>query len=732
MTRFIGLLALLPLITGAATASADSFTPDVARLVPAVAQQYDLDLLKAGKPAARFKRARDLETTLPELTKINPLQQLDKLVGWLAVLSLTESAVLSSEQVPDQWDLELVKIYRRLSAAENSLGILRSAMAVMALQPGGKDLPSVKLSAQLVALAPYGRRALRWVAARRLKSSAGDELRRALLEGLCEVDRREGKWKQMQMAAATLCDLKASKSCAAFVAEALFEQGKTQDAEQALKKVAKTTPQADLERARLRGRLAKERKKSAGGKNGDAMAAVAAILLELDEPWRVQEMFREQEVVRAANPRLDEAFIRALMEQGLLYKKAWAFGSKARGAPPTPYFLSRRIGAGLMKVMGRFYAGQGRGRVDRQTLSAIESDLARFRPANEKLADLTSTYLAFIAFIGGDMQDKQSRKSFLAKVHVYNSRYPADLSGVQMIYLCNQLGVPGAEAWQTLNRYRRAMRGKPIPEEFLAVYAGAAVRKALREKDPAPLDAAAAWVERRAKKGTAPIYDLWKAHLTAVRGLMDDKKVMGHALQDAVNAYGKVVEEFGQAVKAGSIDVFCDAVASVGTLMMQGGSLEDVRRLLDQAAQVCGDYPATAALMAVCDMADGKSAKPADTIAALEKAAGRLDSHQAQIQAWLWLAVASEASGAKKAGRAFYEKAAGLIKEERSRGAMAPLAPDLRSMVAFSGSFSMSMGYSPASPFGLVIEVVVLSRMFLFPPAAVDAAKMASYLSGRP
>jgi tetratricopeptide (TPR) repeat protein len=728
MNRFTALFTLVLLVPGGARATAGSFKPDVARLVPALAEQYDLDLLKAGKPAARFKRALDLESTLPGWEEINFLQHMDKLVGWLAVLALVESAVLSAEQVPDVWDLKLVKIYRRLSAAENALDVVRSAVAVMALQPGAKDHPSVKLSKQLIALAQYGRSGLRWVAARRLKKSPGDELRRELLEGLCEVDRREGKWKQMQMVAATLCDLKATKSCAAFEAEALFELGKMQEAERALKRAARTASKSDLERAKLRKRLAKARAASAGGKNGAEMAKVAAILLELSEPWRVLEMLSEQEVIKAANPRLDEAYIRAFMEQGLLYQKAWAFGRKARGAPPTPHFLSRRIGAGLMRTMSRFYAGRGRGGVDRRTMEALDSDLALFRPADEKLADLTSTYLAFITFIGGDMQDAKARKEFLEKAQTFNSRYPTDLSGVQMIYLCAQLGVPGAKAWQTLNRYRRGLRGKPIPDEFLAVYVGAAVRRALVEKDSSPVDAAANWIESRAKKDSPATFDLWNAHLIAVRGLLAEKTVMASALQNAVNAYGKVVEEFGNSVKVGSLDAFCDAIASVGTLMMQGGGLDDVRRLLDQAAQVCGAYPATAALRAVCDMAAGKSAKPAETIAALDQAAGRLDSRQARIQALLWLAVASEASGAKKESREYYEKAAGLIKEERSRGAIAPLAPDLRSMVASSGSFSMSMGYSPASPFGLVIEVVVLSRMFLFPPAAVDEAKMASYL----
>jgi hypothetical protein len=112
----------------------------------------------------------------------------------------------------------------------------------------------------------------------------------------------------------------------------------------------------------------------------------------------------------------------------------------------------------------------------------------------------------------------------------------------------------------------------------------------------------------------------------------------------------------------------------------------------------------------------------------LTELADKLASHQAQIQARLWLGVLAEVAGDDKAAKAYFKKAAGKIAEERKRGSVVPLAPDHRSLVAFSGNFNMGAGYASGSPFGLAIEVTVQTRMFLFPPAAVDEKKLEPYL----
>jgi hypothetical protein len=105
-----------------------------------------------------------------------------------------------------------------------------------------------------------------------------------------------------------------------------------------------------------------------------------------------------------------------------------------------------------------------------------------------------------------------------------------------------------------------------------------------------------------------------------------------------------------------------------------------------------------------------------------------LASHQAQIQAQLWLGILAGVAGDKKSAQGHLRKAAEKIVEERKRGSVVPLAPDHRSLVAFSGNFNMGAGYASGSPFGLAIEVTVQTRLFLFPPAAVDEKTLEPYL----
>jgi hypothetical protein len=307
---------------------------------------------------------------------------------------------------------------------------------------------------------------------------------------------------------------------------------------------------------------------------------------------------------------------------------------------------------------------------------------------------------------------------------------------VQMAYLLAQLGTrgpagpAGPDAWEVIGRYRSAMGSRRIPTHFLPVFAGAAVRKAIRDKDQKPIQAVMAWLDKRLEEERTPSMRIWKAHLLAVSGLLADDKSGGRILQEAVNAYGQVVNTWGEAdADQRNLEILCDAVASVSTLLMQGQAVDQAASLLDQADQVCGAFPSTAAVTAVVKLMSGKPAeKDVDPKKDLASLLEVLASHQAQIQAQLWLGVLSEASGDENAAGLHFQKAAGKIAEERERGAVVPLAPDPRSQVAFSGNFNMGAGYSSQSPFGLAIEVTVSTRMFLFPPAAADEKKLEPYL----
>lgn len=699
------------------------FQPKVVKVVPAIADHYEMVLLLAGKPENRFQRSQQLKAGLPKLGDINPLQHNRELMGWLAVTAMVESAVASTKKPDESWELELVGLYRHWASAETAFYMFASAAATTALSQGGEDQPIVKHSRQLIQLPAYARRGIRWMAKRRLKANPPKELRRALLEGLVEVNRREGDWSAMHMAASTLLDLEASKQTHAWMAEALFELGRMEAGEKALKK-SQGDPQAQ-KRKRLAG-LSKILKKKRTPK---VMADTAAAMIDLGEFWRVKQFFKEGEVVRAAHPRLDEAFIQAAMGGSLDYPAAWAFGRRAKGKPPTPVFLAHRIGAGLMMIMKGFYGGSATGQpsLDPKVVLQVEKDLRAFRPTDPRLADLTGVYLIFLRFVLNQGPESPARKVLAEKVLSYNRAYPGDLPGVQMAYLLAQLSAEGPDAWEVIGRYRKAMGKKEIPTNFLPVFAGAAVKKSIRKKDIQPVKEVLVWMEKRFAQEQTQSSRIWRAHLLAVSGLLSDDKSGGQNLQQAVNAYGQVVNTWGEGETAQqTLETLCDAVASVSTLLMQGQAADQAAGLLDQASQVCGSFPAAAAVGAVVNLMTGKEG--VDPKKDLTELAEALASHQAQIQARLWLGFLAEASGDKKAAQEHYRKAAEKIAEERKRGAVVPLAPDHRSLVAFSGNFNMGAGYSSGSPFGLAIEVTVSTRMFLFPPAAVDEKKLEPYL----
>ena len=731
MRRFLLIiLSVLLFVPLSASAGGEKpFEPKVVKVVPSVSDHYEMVLLMAGKPQNRFERAQQLKASLPKLEDINPLQQNRELMGWLAVTAMVESAVASAKQPEESWELELIGLYRHWASAETAFNMFASAAATTALSQGGEDQPVVKLSRQLILVPAYAREGIRWMAKRRLTAGPKKELRRALYEGLVEVNRREGDWAAMHMAAARLSYLRNNPEVQAWVAEALFELGRMEEGEKALKK-SKGDAQAK-KRKRLAGLLKALKKK----RTPKAMADVAGALIDLGEFWRVKQYFKEGEVIRAAHPRLDEAFIRAAMGGSLDYPAAWAFGSRAKGKPPTPAFLAHRIGAGLMMIMKGFYGGAASGRpeLEPRVVLRVEKDLRAFRPNDPRLADLTGVYLTFLRFVLNQGPESPARKALAKEVVSFNRSYPDDLPGVQMAYLLAQLGPESPDAWEVIGRYRKAMGKKRIPTHFMPVFAGAAVKKAIRDKDAAPIRTVMAWLDKRLAEEKPPSLQIWKAHLMAVSGLLSDDQKGSQALQEAVNAYGGVVNAWSEAPEPErSLEILCDAVASVSTLLMQGQAVEQAASLLDQASQVCGNFPSTAAVGAVVNLMTGKKVKPEqEPKKILESLAEVLASHQAQIQTRLWLGVLAEVAGDDKAAKAHFKKAAEKIKEERQRGSVVPLAPDHRSLVAFSGNFNMGAGYASGSPFGLAIEVTVQTRLFLFPPAAVDEKKLEPFLKSK-
>ena len=331
-TAYLTTLSVFFLIQLPSAAAEKPFEPKIEKVVPAVTEHYEMVLLLAGKPENRFQRSQQLKAGLPGLGDINPLQNDRELMGWLAVTAMVESAVASAKNPEESWELELVGLYRHWASAETAVLMFASAAATSALSQGGEEQPLVKLSKQLIQVPAYARNGIRWMAKRRLKTSPDKELRRALLEGLVEVNRREADWSAMHMAAATLVELQDAPEMQAYLAEALFELGRMEEGEQALKKT-KDDPRAK-KRKRLAGLLKAMKNKRTPG----AMADTAAALIDLGEFWRVKQYFKEGEVVRAAHPRLDEAFIQAAMGGSLDYRRPGPSGGGRRASRPRRCF----------------------------------------------------------------------------------------------------------------------------------------------------------------------------------------------------------------------------------------------------------------------------------------------------------------------------------------------------------------------------------------------------------
>jgi len=130
--------------------------------------------------------------------------------------------------------------------------------------------------------------------------------------------------------------------------------------------------------------------------------------------------------------------------------------------------------------------------------------------------------------------------------------------------------------------------------------------------------------------------------------------------------------------------------------------------------------------MAMTVARDDKSSREA--VGRLAASLPQIESRHARAQAYLWLALTMAAAGEEKAARESAQKAMALMEEGRKLGTPVYLAPDLRSMIGFSGSFDINMGYSSASPFGLEINVGIRCRAPLFPPAAVDEKRLQQLL----
>ena len=721
-TRAVCLVTVL--LVGGHTAAQEQFEPRVEKVVPLVKTAVDLELMTAGRPQSRFQRARKLMAGLKPIDKLEVLKDSNVLLNWIAALAMVESAVRDAGKVEAEWEGQLLDLYRHLAAGEDSYQVIERLAAVWTLQPGGEQHLLVKMGRQLAALAGYCRRGVRWLAGRHLKDEeAKTVFRRQLLEALVQVERRDGNWRQMYRAALSLCDMQAAVDCQAWQAEALYELGQGNEADKLLARLPATEV---VEAARLRRQVYRQHDAVARGDVSGMMALVKA-LLELGESRRVGTLVPPARVVAVADAGLDEVYMDAIFRDGLDFRGAWSFGSRARGRPARPGLLSRRIAAGLMKLMESFYHQPGR-QLDGRVLGRVQSDLVAFRPANPLLADLTGLNLALMNFALAGAKNQAELAAIGKRILQFRRSYPRELAGVQMLFLVAQLGGQVADTFAEVSAWKSS-GGDSLPARAVPLVGGAALRQLLVKGSTKAIDQVLGWLEKAgpARGSNA----LWMAHLRAARGLVAAEAGRQQALQQAVDAYGtfiKSLESSGAGDEQALVEL-CDGLTSLATLVMQGGQPAQGLQLIDQAASVCQRFGATAAARAVMAMTvarDDKSSREA--VGRLAASLPQIESRQARAQAYLWLALTMAAAGEEKAARESAQKAMALMEEGRKLGTPVYLAPDLRSMIGFSGSFDINMGYSSASPFGLEIDVGIRCRAPLFPPAAVDEKRLQQLL----
>ena len=716
--------------SSAAAAGKGKFVPAICEHIAAVEEQFERALLKTGKPADRWRRAADLAQGQQKLAELDLLQERERLVTWLAATAMIESAVADEPKAPEAWERDLLERYLQLSSQESAFGSFLTMTRIMVIQQGEAAQPIRKFAEQLTGLSAYGRKGVLWLSRRRLREKPPETLRLELLAGLVTVHRRDGEYEAMLRAATSLADVKPSATAYAYQAEAHFEADRLGPGDAALAEARRAGGGAALESAGLRRRLAEARRALKADSSGKAYAKLAATLVALGEPWRIRQTFSAKQVIALADPDLDAAYADALLDDGFDYEAAWAFASKARGLPPRADLIGRRIGSGLAVMLAELFRQRKLTPLVSQVKKQLAMDLKAFRKHDARLADLTSLYLRFMDVLAGKKAAAVATE-LAAEVDRFALAHPADMDGVQMAFLMGQLSSTAPDPWQVVKRFLDASRSGQIGDGFAALYASAAVRQALKTRKSDSLGSALAWLEGRKKASKDPGLVLWRAHLLATRALMMSGKAQAGQLQRAVDGYGKAIQVWGEAASSEQDPaILCSAATSLATLLMQGQALDQAAGLLDQVGPACAQDADSQAVGALVALAAGTQPDPGQPFPAsvLAQAAPMLPARQAELQARLWLALVAESAKEPAQAKGQFLKAAEIMRVEQERGAPVLLAPDLLSMVALAGQFNMGTWHSPDSPFDLSVQVAVSARMVLFPPAAVDAKRLADYL----
>ncbi|RME19746.1 MAG: hypothetical protein D6806_17730, partial [Deltaproteobacteria bacterium] len=646
-----------------ASALGGEFEPRIERLVPLVDKAGDLDLLSAGSPAARMKRARPLLEAAAAF-RLDSGESIGAFVNWLAAVAVAESALRDAKDVP-AGDAELL-----LQAYGHLMDMRREFVRFAKISGGWSPFQragAAGFARQLLKVPAYSADAIAWLGKRMLANDG-----RALSEGsyatMAKAARFRGDFGFLLSVADRACESRPGLRCRAWKAEALFGLGRGEDAENILPEAG---DDGAFRIARARGTL---RRLLKGAPDAGALKKALRVLAELGEQHRAKSLVPRERVIALADPELDELYLGALFADGIQYEDAWTFASRAAGRPRTPGFLTRRVSAGLMKLMDCFTGKKAE--YDFALSSALVGDLRALSGSLPQLASRMSLHLEVLDMLASPVAERPHRlREFERDVHRYLARYPADTDGLKIMLLGRLIG-SRIDVSAHLRRVRETHAD--IMAGISGIAGAVAVRAALKEKDLSLVRMLDAWLE------DIGCCRLWRAHMLAVEGLLGPEKMRQKLLQRALKEYTGFISSLNEGPVANdSLVDFCDTVGSIATLMMQSQQLEQARQLVRQVSQACSQVGEVEATASVLEMAgSAKSGQVADSLARLAKAVDLIGSSQAKLQAMLWLGVALEAAGEKKAASEMAATARGFA-EQMARDGIGPFFfPDPRALVA--------------------------------------------------
>jgi hypothetical protein len=695
--------------------------PDLARRLPLVAQDLDLELLMSGGPDARWRRSRELAAGLAPLHELDPLEDSEAFVQAVGVMALVEGALAArlaagGQPEGERW-LELLRRYRSALGLEARLRRLAEAVEVASLAQAAQGEGARAYLGQLLELPAAARVGVRWLAAHPPSEQAAGEAQAELQAALLVVARREGDWTGLLSAARAL-------GAAGAEAEALFELSRGQEAEAALVRARRAGASGpDLALAEGRRELLRARVQARRSPGAVAELELARRLLGLGEPWRLLERLTPGRVIEFGHPGLDEAYLQALRDSGRSLEESWAFAARARGQPAQPALLGARIGLGVRRLLALAATpGAGFEALRLEVLRRVRLDLAAYRAENAARADRLGLEVELLAaLLSGDLGAAELRAAQAA----FARDHPAELAGLRAgLLLAHIAPAPRPGPWSLARGFRQACFPAPLPAEAAPLLGAAAVSELLQGSGPAALREALEALRSPRGAATDPGLELWRAHLHAALGLGGTEAEKGSELQAAVDGYTRVL-----AAPDAELEARCDALAALGTLLFEQGSLEAARELLGRTEACHGD-PSSLAVLAAVDLARGEPPAEGAPGAAdfLARVLPGLGSVQARLQAQGWLAAAAEAAGDPARAKDARQAAGRLFDGERARGRALRLVPDRLAMLAPWNQVQLALWPDLEGPFGLRLEVRFQPRLTLFPPAALDEARLAPFL----